>query len=545
LAEVLDLDLELLEQVEELEALVTEQKVRRAIEDPYFWITECTKTRDEQDEENPNKPFPKLQYIESMLNLIFIERTLFVEKSRTVLGTWTGCAAFAWEGFTKPQRRYVFQSADEARSKNCIDYVKWLWENSMPELQARWPLKVPMERQHQMRFELANGTIFQGIVGDPDKIRSMHPTRYMLDEGALIPNGGLFLDNAIGAKPLGIVVISSARPGWFRDFTEPAVMAECPVPLAPGTFFRRTSRGIAVLRVHYTADPSKRSPEWIKKERDRYTDDTTYRLEMEIEYEAKSGELVYPEFDEAFHVCSPKEIPKRGTLYMAIDPHPRTPHAALYVLIDSAGDWWVYREFWPSKSYGKNEKVKAGQDTLYTVTEYAEIIAAIEGNRVRWEGSFGNDRYGVLEESGEKIATRYMDQAGKGFRVNADGQPFESYWEHYERAGFELREPYKIHTAGEDAIRELLKLVPYEGHQLRPRLHVSSNCPELILEFKRYRFQAQPEWRQAVAEIPQDGIPVRTHLLDCLRYLATSNAEHVGYLESDRHTDTDLWRAVA
>lgn len=525
-------------------AIQRELLARECEQDVYAWMTRGTATRDEQDRENPNKPFPPYEYIRAMIQVFEAEDLTFLEKSRTIMGTWTGCAYFAHQGFTRGQRRFVFQSADEARAMNCINYVKWLWENSLPELKERWKLDRAMELQHSMRLMMANGTIFEAIVGGVDKIRSKHPTAYLLDEGAHVVDGADCLDVALAANPLKVLVISSASPGWFQDATEFALPAKSPVELPKGMMFRRTENGNAVLRVHYSADPRKDAA-WAENAKKKYSKKSNWDLEMEIRYDAKKGSLVYPEFQDHLHIVDDSEVPEEGCIVMAADPHPRTPHAFLWVLIDAAGDWWVFRELWPSIVCGEPRDVTDDDDEhLYTAQQYAEAIAALEGNQIRWHGD-GDEAWGELIENGERVFDRFMDQAGKGFKVSAEGQPFVSYWDRYRRYGFTFREPYKKHDAGEDKIRELLKPRRHEIKGEWPRLHVAKSCRELILEFKKYRYEAKRDHMLKTQDVSQKGVDKRSHLLDCLRYIATSNVTYLRSFKTRRFELKERMRSAA
>ena len=220
---------------------------------------------------------------------------------------------------------------------------------------------------------------------------------------------------------------------------------------------------------------------------------------------------------------------------MAADPHPRTPHAFLWVLIDAADEWWIFREFWPSIVCGQSKDVKDGDDeALYSVQEYVEVVASLEGNEIVWVGD-GDSRRGELKIMGERPCNRFMDQAGKGFKLSAEGQPFVSYWDRYKKFGFSFREPYKRHDAGEDKIRDLLRLRKHETRQCWPRLHIAESCVELILEFKKYRYQSKQDFHPASHELSQKGMEKRCHLLDCLRYIATSKACYLASFTTARY----------
>jgi hypothetical protein len=301
----------------------------------------------------------------------------------------------------------------------------------------------------------------------------------------------------------------------------------------PGVMMRRTQDGVAVVRLHYSANPTC-TPEWVAAERKKYTTDAWWNLEMEIEYEALSGQRVYPEFDPAVHVVPDAAVPKKGARYMSIDPHPRTPHAALWILIDAYSDWYIYRELWPSMAYAQPHDLRDDtEDYSYTIREYAETMAVLEGNSLDWRNAETDNEYAVYVKAagGERIVVRLMDQASKGFRASGENQHELSYAERYGLYGIQCSDPYKSHRSGEDAIHSLLKLRKHETRGLWPRLHVAASCRETILELMRHRFKVtkrvSPE-----RELKQEGVEARCHMIDNLRYLATSNIHYSASLAS-------------
>lgn len=193
------------------------------LRDPFFWLTELTKTKDEQDLDDPYKPFPKKEYIRLLLELFDAEPVTFLEKSRTMLCSWMVSGWAAHKGFTRPATATVFQSQDEDRSVHDVEYVKELWSNSPDWLKERWPLEKPIDKQPYNALYAANGSSWVAITGDPDKVRSKHPSIYILDEAAIIARGEESFNVGMAAKPLWVIALSSAKPGWFQLFTEDAV----------------------------------------------------------------------------------------------------------------------------------------------------------------------------------------------------------------------------------------------------------------------------------------------------------------------------------
>jgi hypothetical protein len=210
--------------VRELEALYKELRVRRAILDPLFWLMKCTQTQDEQDPENPFKPFPQKYYLKLVLDYLTHSsvQKKFLPKSRTMLMSWTVSAWAAHFGFNHSGMCTVFQSADEDRAIHDVTYVKTLWERSEPELKARWPVPKPPDQQPAHEFKLRNKSRWVALTGNPEKIRSEHPTIVVYDEAAIWDEFETGLNVGVGSNPLHIIALSSAKPGYFADVCEGA-----------------------------------------------------------------------------------------------------------------------------------------------------------------------------------------------------------------------------------------------------------------------------------------------------------------------------------
>ena len=194
-----------------------------AVRSCYYWLTECTKTHDEQDVGNPFKSFPERRFIQPMLWLLDHYPRPKIKKSRTMFQTWLIAGWAAHFGFEHPAVGVIFQSQKEEKAIHCVDCVKTLWENSLPSLQARWPLAKEMRLQPNIRLEMANKSRFLAIPGDPDQIRFEHPTIWIADEAAFMPRWSECYANALAAKCLKIVCLSSAYPGDFMNLFRESV----------------------------------------------------------------------------------------------------------------------------------------------------------------------------------------------------------------------------------------------------------------------------------------------------------------------------------
>lgn len=195
-------------------------KAQLALRDNYFWLTECTRTEDNQplEGQDPYRPFPKRNYMRPLLRLLDREPMLAIEKSRTMMASWLVAGWCAHYAFNRPATTVLFQSQDEDRAVNLVNYVKILWSQSLPPLKKAWPVKSAPDKQAYNEFVLANGSHFYGVVGDPNKVRSLHPTIYIADESAFMDRFEEAWSVAAGTRVPKMIALSSVQPGAYYSF---------------------------------------------------------------------------------------------------------------------------------------------------------------------------------------------------------------------------------------------------------------------------------------------------------------------------------------
>ena len=102
-----------------------------------------------------------------------------------------------------------------------------------------------------------------------------------------------------------------------------------------GLQVKKNSRGHMVIRLHYSADPDKNpsTPEgrkWLETASSKYmggVNDLKWRQEMEIDFKAGSGELVFPNFvtDQDRFVIDPFRLDDTFVYYAGLDWGTRNP----------------------------------------------------------------------------------------------------------------------------------------------------------------------------------------------------------------------------
>lgn len=272
----------------------------------------------------------------------------------------------------------------------------------------------------------------------------------------------------------------------------------------------RPGAGIKIARLHYSADPGM-TPERVAQLRSQYTSDSRWKREMEIEYEALEGQLLYQEWNRELNVCPAFDVSDidAWTIYMGCDPHGRTPHAFVWEAFHKNGvDRVVCGELWPGR-------FAPGQQ--FTVAQYAYTV--------KWLESDATDKPRCFEwANGKKLTVYYRTMDTHGAAVNSDmGKDFfESYRLHDLHFWPALKGEARLATARDSIGNALLPLTctSSNGESFRQgALRVFDQCIETISEFERVRYpEGEPER-------PADEKPMtyRKHCLDCLHYIETAN----------------------
>lgn len=294
-----------------------------------------------------------------------------------------------------------------------------------------------------------------------------------------------------------------------------------------------------VVRLSFEADPEKGLGEktfvpeanmdmspWLLKQFRDMSDKNLFRQEILIDFEATQGELLFPNFRDyqSAIVEKPFPIPLDWTRYYAVDPHPRVPHAHLWCAVDPYGERWYYREFWPSKVYGKPGKIPE-DDNRYTIKEHMEVV--------KWLESADNpDNRG----QDENIRRRVIDYAARSFglgttddhKAKKDAQD-ENFQKRFERTMRELKinRPYfqdaiKDRDAGIERVNAGMKPkdIEIDGKWVpKAPIHIiAESCPELCYELLHNRYHKLTPLQQETEDPSAKAVKQRTHESDLIRY---------------------------
>lgn len=206
--------------------------------------------------------------------------------------------------------------------------------------------------------------------------------------------------------------------------------------------------------------------------------------------------LVYKAFNPTIHV-NDVDMKKTWTRYMAIDPHPRTPTACLWLAVDEHLNFWVYDELFLD-----------GMD----IKEIANAIKAQEGSLaadVRFIDPAMDKENPIVGNF--NIRKELMKHGIYTIRANND-------WEYGKDCVDRAIQPKWNAMLGEEV----------------PQLHIDSGCKRLLYEFTHYVW----EYKQRGPEQAQRQKPIKKddHMMDCLRYILAGNPT---FMNRDRDAEED------
>lgn len=299
-----------------------------------------------------------------------------------------------------------------------------------------------------------------------------------------------------------------------------------------GLSHRTTSLGWDVFRWHYSADPQKdpstaHGAAWLARAK-KGVKDRDWRKEMEIDYRALGGQLVFPEYDDSIHVVEPflpsdpqelAEWVRNWTVYQGADPHPRRAHAFVWLAVNRHGDKVVPWSYWPEALNREREENHKGR---LTVSEYADRLKAIETAPL-----------GLAADT-----RRVMDRAGHNFNADEELDYFQKYMQ------------YDIHfwpakanrdLSNYDSISEDLKPKPTDDGKLKPTLTIMRGCGDNDILCEQLRTLRFREWKGNVTDkdAPRDPQDLARHLIDCLGYI-----EMAGPTFIDTRRRVDEWKPI-
>ena len=238
--------------------------------------------------------------------------------------------------------------------------------------------------------------------------------------------------------------------------------------------------GLHVLRLHYTADPDKRSLEWMIEQQAGMTA-AAWEKEYEINFQASNGKPWYPEFRADYHVAGEPLRPTEGRPIVRGWDYGLTP-ATCFCQTTAKGQFMI----------------------LYPEIQSSDCGILSHGRLVASETGTYFPGYSVMD---------YGDPAGNQ-RVQTDEKTCNDI----------LRDEYSISvqpgpvapTARYEAVRKLLTTTTPDG---QPMLLIDPRCTFIIRAFKQGYHRKETSAGQLLDEPDKNEY---SHIMDAIGYVAAS-----------------------
>jgi hypothetical protein len=245
------------------------------------FLFECIQTTDEGSEEI--KYAPQYRYLVESYKAIEANKITVIVKSRQMFYTHFLASLYLWEVIFKKNVRLGVMNQNEEDAADLLD-------TRIRPLYERLPCEYPWPKLTIKRLTIINEAANSRIVAfasTSNRTRGKTFSKIWLDEFGFQENQEATLRSAIpatkGDKAKLIINSTPVPKSLYEELARKELDVDFdPIDIMEGVTEHRNTRDHCVLYVHHTADPEKRSEEWIA-----HTKKTEGELAYEVEYNLK------------------------------------------------------------------------------------------------------------------------------------------------------------------------------------------------------------------------------------------------------------------
>lgn len=384
---------------------------------PTAFINDCCFTVNEA-KHGAVEHFPKLDYLARVDEIIRGEQVAAFPKSRRMMMTWR-CLANLLHFAMFGKNLSIF-----VQSKKYDDSAYLLGDSRLLFLYEHLPKGYPwprVERKTRSKMgydyiKLSNGCEFRAVAEGADQLRQYTASVVYCTEMAFWDFAQATWNSLRPTIEGGgrIFIDSSANPGFFCQLVtgqlnegEPDEEQE-PHDVMQGVHEYRKN-GVYVARIHYTADPSKRSEEWKAREK-KGTTTEGWEREYEINWTVSAEPKYYPEFNYNLHVANEELKPMAGRPLIRGWDYGLTP-ATVIAQTTAKGQLLILTELqsWDCGMLAHGRAVQAEMATYYSGYTCTDVGDPAGNQRAQSDESTANqllyDNYGISVEPGELSQT--------------------------------------------------------------------------------------------------------------------------------------------
>lgn len=385
--------------------------------DPTAFINDCCFTVNEA-KNGAVEHFPKLDYLARVDQIVHGEQVAAFPKSRRMMMTWRCLANLLHYAMFGKNLSIFVQSKKYDDSAYLLGDSRFMFlYEHLPE-SHEWPA-VERKTRSKMGYDyikFSNGVELRAVAEGADQLRQYTASVVYCTEMAFWDFAQATWNSLRPTIEGGgrIFIDSSANPGFFCQLVtgqlnedEPEEEQEAHDVIEGVHEYRRN--GVYIARIHYTADPSKRSEEWKTNER-KGTTTEGWEREYEINWTVSAEPKYYPEFDYNRHVANEELHPIDGRPLLLSFDYGLTP-ATIIAQTTAKGQLLILSELqsWDCGMLAHGRAVQAELQTFYSGYEYTAVGDPAGNQRAQSDEKTANeilrDRYGIIVEPGELTQT--------------------------------------------------------------------------------------------------------------------------------------------
>lgn len=284
--------------------------------DRWAFLTECCFTRDQVDQKNPVKPFPKdWEYLRLYVMIWEKYRFLAVPKSRRMFMSWANICLHLHAALFFPGQDFAFVSKKEDDAGELVKRAEFIYDH-IPESKIPkklLPKKETRAKPAALMFPEIDSKI-QGFPMGADQLRQFTFSGILGDECAFWDEFTKFYSAAIPTTEGGgrCTLISSRSPGGFQRIVYDQLDNNNDIdeentppkghPLGDDSVITwvNPKNQFFIFDLHYTANPAKRGINFKEGMKDKMPI-KEWLVEYERNWQAFDGKAVFEDYSRPRH----------------------------------------------------------------------------------------------------------------------------------------------------------------------------------------------------------------------------------------------------
>lgn len=299
------------------------QRYVRYRNDPWLFMIECVYTKDQVDLKNPIKKFPDKEYLRFVTRIWQKYPLMAFPKTRRMTMSWLMMGLYVHDTIFHKGRFNAFVSKKEDDANELVQRAKFIIDNLDKENFPKEFIPPYQDKFCVLNFPTLDSKI-QGFPQGADQLRQFTFSGILGDECAFWEGAQKFYAASLPTIDGGgrMSLVSSPAPGFFKKLVFDAL--DIPghdinvgeynpafqTPIQGVRVWRNQKNRFMILELHYTADPSKRHPDY-KESIKNSMPLQEYLREYELHWDTFEGHPVYPEFSK-LHITYEKPEPILG-----------------------------------------------------------------------------------------------------------------------------------------------------------------------------------------------------------------------------------------